>query len=152
MKFIHSVGADGPWTPGSRAFICMAHLQREKGSSRQRDCSDFQRPSQERERGLFPSSRPAKAATGRNANDCLPPCLCESRKYKRSNFRHQETNICGAYSRFQLPSGAPSSRFAHLEEQGLASGFLGTNQIPQRGTCRYGRWGPHFQIPLACGH
>lgn len=96
MKFIHSGSADGPGTPGPRAFVCTADLQGEKGSSRQRDLCDFQGPSLERERGLIPSSRPAEAAAGRNVNGCLPPCLCESRKNKRSNFRSQETNFCGA--------------------------------------------------------
>lgn len=47
--------------------------------------------------------------------------------------------------RFQLPSGAPSPRFANLEEQGLASGFLGTNRIPQKGTCSDGRWSLTFK-------
>lgn len=143
MKVIYS-GSDS-WPSGihpSAQLICKG-----RRGAPDRENAVISRGQARRGKGVvsLPSSRPAEAAAGRNVNGCFPPCLCESQKNKVSNFRRQETNFCGAYDRFQLPSGAPFPRFANLEEQSLASGFLGTNQIPQKGTCSYGRWGLPFK-------
>lgn len=69
----------------------------------------------------------------------------ESQENRLSNCRLLETNFCGAFSWFQLPSEAPSPRFANLEEQGLASVFPGTSPVLQGGTCSYGKWDLTFK-------
>lgn len=143
MKFMHSGSGNGPGAPGLWPFICTADLHREKGPPDRQTTVISRGQDRRGRRGCCPASSRRlgllqSAAAGRNVDGCLPPCLCESQKNKPSNFRLLEINFRGAYSRFLLPSGAPSPRFANLEEQGLASGFLGTGPCLQEGTCSYG--------------
>lgn len=139
------------WSVGSWPSVTHLYLHGEKGALRRRDRCDFQGPSLEREEGRLPCPAPGElrllqsAAAGQNVGGCLPPCLCESRKNKLSDFRLLETNFCGVHTRVHHHSGTPSPRFANLGEWGLESGLLGTEPVLQEGTHLCGKWGLTFK-------
>lgn len=144
MKFIHSGSGNGPGAPGLWAFICTADLHGEKGPPDRKTAVISRGQDRRGRRGCGPASstRAEAAAVSSCRKKCwwlsssLPLRVTEK---QTQQLQAQEINFCGAYSRFLLPSGAPCPRFANLEEQGLASGFLGTNPSLQEGTCSYGK-------------
>lgn len=151
-QFIHIGRMDG--SGGAWPLDLDLHQQIHKGtrgpSARMTDVTS-RGPSHERAEGLFPCSAPGQltllpsAAAGRNANGCLPHCFCESQENKPRNFRLLATNFYGPHTRVQRPSGAPCPRFENLGEQGLGSGFIGTDPTLQEGTHSHGRWGLPFK-------